>query len=52
MAGSRTGKIEQALLEYSLPRISEILSRCGEQDAPPNKSETQAGQATNGADPL
>jgi hypothetical protein len=52
MAGSRTGKVEQELLEYSLPRISEVLPRCGKQDAPQNSSETQAGRATNGAGPI
>jgi hypothetical protein len=52
MARSRRGKVEQAMLEYSVPRIKEELSRCGEQDAPANSSETQAGRASNGAGPI
>jgi hypothetical protein len=39
-------------LEFSLPRIGKVLSRGGEQDAPPNSSETQAGRATNSAGPI
>jgi hypothetical protein len=52
MAGSRIRKVIHSIIEYSLPRIGEVLSTCGEQDEPPNSSKTQAGRATNGAVPI
>jgi hypothetical protein len=52
MAGSCTGKVEQSILEYSLPRIGEEMSRCAEPDEPPNSSKTQTGRATNGKGPI